>query len=251
VEINIKHAQELAIKGSKFKPFLEGQMVWLDSKNLKTTHPITKLRPKRYGPFKVTKVLSHVAYQLDLPPSWKIHNVFHTTLLSPYKETEEHGCNFLEPPPDLIDGEEEWEVERIVGMRHFGCNKKLQYRVWWKGYSKAHDTWEPTDNIHALDLVSAFHQSQETPIKLRSIKTGPPNMPSTMWSYCSPSNHSLSSDPPSQLSTSFSSPDQSPQLGKSVLPSSPSPSSHSSILDEGHNITDPPASYEELVSLAE
>jgi hypothetical protein len=46
VEINIKHAQELAIKGSKFKPFSEGQTVWLDSKNLKTTHPITKLRPK-------------------------------------------------------------------------------------------------------------------------------------------------------------------------------------------------------------
>jgi hypothetical protein len=88
----------------------------------------------------VTKALSHVAYQLDLPPSWKIHNVFHATLLSPYKETEEHGRNFPEPPPDLIDGEEEWEVERIVGMRHFGRKKTLQYRVRWKGYSEAHDT---------------------------------------------------------------------------------------------------------------
>jgi hypothetical protein len=159
VEVNIKHAQELAIKGSKFKPFLEGQTVWLDSKNLKTTHPITKLCPKRYGPFKVTKALSHVAYQLDLPPSWKIHNVFHATLLSPYKETEEHGRNFPEPPPDLIDGEEEWEVERIIGMRHFGRNKTLQYRVRWKGYSEAHDTWEPKENIHAPDRVSAFHQT--------------------------------------------------------------------------------------------
>jgi hypothetical protein len=25
-------------------------------------------------------------------------------------------------------------------MRHFGHNKKLQYRVQWKGYSEAHDT---------------------------------------------------------------------------------------------------------------
>jgi hypothetical protein len=130
VEINIKHAQELAIKGSKFKPFLEGQNIWLDSKNLKTTHPITKLCPKHYRPFKVTKVLSHVAYQLNLPPSWKIHNVFHASLLLLYKEMEEHGRNFPEPPPDLINGEEEWEVECIVGMRHFRCNKKLQYRVW-------------------------------------------------------------------------------------------------------------------------
>jgi hypothetical protein len=251
VEVNIRHAQELAIKGSKFKPFLEGQTMWLDSKNLKTTHPITKLCPKQYGPFKVTKALSHVAYQLDLPPSWKIHNVFHATLLSPYKETEEHGHNFPEPPPDLINGEEEWEVECIVGMRHFGRNKKLQYRVRWKGYSEAHNIWEPTDNIHAPNLVSAFHQSKETPIKLRSIRTGPPNMPDTMWSYRSPSNHSSSLKLPSPSSTPFQSPDQSPQLIESGLPPSPSPSSHSFILDEGHDITDPPASYEELVSLAE
>jgi hypothetical protein len=61
-------------------------------------------------------------------------------LLSPYKEMEKYGHNFPEPPPNLINGEEEWEVECIVGMRHFGHNKKLQYRVWWKGYSEAHDT---------------------------------------------------------------------------------------------------------------
>jgi hypothetical protein len=140
VEINIKHTQELAIKGSKFKPFLEGQTMWLDSKNLKTTHLITKLHPKHYGPFKVTKALSHVAYQLDLPPSWKIHNVFHALLLLPYKEMEKHGHNFPEPPPDLINREEEWKVKCIVGMRHFGHNKKLQYRVQWKGYSEAYDT---------------------------------------------------------------------------------------------------------------
>jgi hypothetical protein len=251
VEINIKHVQELAIKGSKFKPFLEGQTVWLDSKNLKTTHPITKLRPKRYGPFKVTKALSYVAYQLNLPPSWKIHNVFHATLLSPYKETEEHGRNFPEPPPDLINGEGEWEVECIVGMRHFGHNKTLQYRVWWKGYSEAHDTWEPKENVHAPDLVSTFHQSQETLIQLRSIRTEPPDTTSTMWSYRSPLNHSSSSELSSPLSTPFQSPDLSPQLVETTLPASPSPSSHSFVLDEGHDITDPPVSYEELVALAE
>jgi hypothetical protein len=249
VEINIKHAQELAIKASKFKPFLEGQAVWLDSKNLKTMHPITKLRPKRYGPFTVTKALSHVAYQLDLPPSWKIHNVFHATLLSPYKETEEHGRNFPEPPPDLIDGEEEWEVERIVDMRRFGRKKTLQYRVRWKGYSEAHDTWEPKENIHAPDLMSAFHQSLETPIQLRSIRTGPPETTSKMWSYRSPSNHSSSSGLSSPSSSPCPSPNLSPQSIEITLPA-PS-SSPPVVLDEGHDITDPPASYEELVALAE
>src|SRR5579863_7901627 len=109
VELNIKHTQELVIKQSKFKLFSEGQKVWLDSTHLKTTHPVTKLHPKQYGPFTVTKKISHVTYQVDLPPSWKIHNAFHASLLSPYRETLEHGQSFTEPPPDLIDGEQEWE----------------------------------------------------------------------------------------------------------------------------------------------
>ena len=52
-----------------------------------------------------------------VPSHWKIHNVFDAKLLHPYKETEEHGENFTEPPLDLIDGEPEWEVEQILDMR--------------------------------------------------------------------------------------------------------------------------------------
>jgi hypothetical protein len=43
--------------------------------------------------------------------------VFHASLLSPYKETEEHSANYPELPPDLIEGEEEYEVEEILGSR--------------------------------------------------------------------------------------------------------------------------------------
>jgi hypothetical protein len=136
----MKHAQDLLIKTNMFKPYALGQRVWLEATNLRTTHPTAKLQPKRYGPFTITCVISHVAYQLDLPPQWKIHNVFHAAYLSPYKEMEEHGPNFPEPPPDLIEGEKEYEVECIVNMRHFGHNKKLQYKVRWKGYSKVHNS---------------------------------------------------------------------------------------------------------------
>jgi hypothetical protein len=151
----MKHAQDL-IKTNMFKPYALGQRVWLEATNLRTTHPTAKLWPKRYGPFTITCVISHVAYQLDLPPQWKIYNVFHTAYLSPYKETEEHGPNFPEPPSDLIEGVKEYEVERIVDMRHFGRNKKLQYKVRWKGYSEAHDSWEPVDNIHTPELLEEY-----------------------------------------------------------------------------------------------
>jgi hypothetical protein len=33
--------------------------------------------------------MSPVVFKLQLPSSWKIHNVFHASLLSPYKEMEE------------------------------------------------------------------------------------------------------------------------------------------------------------------
>jgi len=38
-------------------------------------------------------------------------------LLYPYKEMEQYGKNFQEPPLDLIDGEPEWEVEKILNVR--------------------------------------------------------------------------------------------------------------------------------------
>ena len=42
------------------------------------------------------------------------HGKFHASLLTPYKETDEHGPNFLEPPPNIIDDTPEWEVETIL-----------------------------------------------------------------------------------------------------------------------------------------
>jgi hypothetical protein len=66
------------------------------------------------GPFKVIKEVSPVAYQLQLPAAWWIHNVFHVSLLSPYFETDAHGPNYSYPPLDLIDGEAEYEVEHII-----------------------------------------------------------------------------------------------------------------------------------------
>jgi hypothetical protein len=94
-----------------------GSKVWLEGANLKLTHPKAKLDAKRYGPFPITKQISPVAFQLALPPQWRIHDVFHTSLLTPYKETEEHGENFAQPPPELIEGQEEYEVEQIIGSR--------------------------------------------------------------------------------------------------------------------------------------
>jgi hypothetical protein len=61
--------------------------------------------------------------------------VFHANLITPYKEMELHGPNFTRPPPDLVDGEEEYEVEKVIDKKKMGRGHKTYYLVKWKGYS--------------------------------------------------------------------------------------------------------------------
>jgi hypothetical protein len=127
----IKEAQRLleARKGKNFKGYNMGDKVWIKGTNFKTTHPSTKLTARCHGPFTITDVISPMVYCLELLPKWKIHNVFHAQLLSPYHETQLHRPNFPEPPLDIIEGNKEWEVEEIIGERVHGVWKKTQFRV--------------------------------------------------------------------------------------------------------------------------
>jgi hypothetical protein len=115
-------------------------------------------------------VISPVVYQLELPPAWKIFNTFHTALLLPYKEMEEHGVNFSEPPPDLVNDHKEYEVENVLDTRLYGWWKKRQYLIKWKGYADAHSSWEPEENVNAPELVKEFHQWTGARARLRVLK---------------------------------------------------------------------------------
>jgi Chromo (CHRromatin Organisation MOdifier) domain len=158
-------------KETKYQPFKEGERVWLEGTHLKLPYETMKLAPRRYGPFHITSKVSDVAYRLKIPEKWKIHNVFHVSLLTPYKETEKHGPNFLEPPPDLIDGEEEWEVEEILGDWQY--RRKRQYLIQWKGYAPAHDSWVDESELHAPDLIEAYKRKNTKKIltKLAQLTT--------------------------------------------------------------------------------
>jgi len=65
---------------STITPFKKGDKVWLNYRNLKTIYH-KKIAPKCQGPFIIAKVLGPITYRLQLSASWKIHNIFHATLL--------------------------------------------------------------------------------------------------------------------------------------------------------------------------
>ena len=206
-------AQKLWGREKDHKPYVKGEQVWLEGKNLRTSHPTVKLHPKHFGPFKITEILSKMTYRLNLPPTWKIHNAFHGSLLTPYYETPECGPNYLEPPPELVDGELEYEVEEILRTWCHGKGKNLQYLVKWKGYDKSQNTWEPKENVHAPDLVKEFYSANPTAIKelrmekseghkkrktkityLRSLTMEPTSFSFTTPPLCYPSTVSMSEE---------------------------------------------------------
>ena len=120
-------------------------------------YPSRKLAPKRHGPFEIIQVLSPLTYKLRLPSTWKIHNVFHFSLLSSYRSTESYGPSFSSPPPDVIDNEEEYEVEAILS--HKGPITHRLYLTAWKGYPSSENTWEPESNLrHSPTLLKRYKQ---------------------------------------------------------------------------------------------
>src|SRR5882762_4452479 len=152
------------------RQYKEGDQVWLEGTNIRTFHPTAKLAPKRHGPFQVVKVLGLVTYQLQLPDQWQIHPVFHVDLLMPYKETVTHGVNYTRPPPDLINREEEYEVERVINSRQFGRGRQVQYLVKWKGYPDSDNQWLKWQDINAPDLITEYQK--ENPDAVTHIRRG-------------------------------------------------------------------------------
>jgi hypothetical protein len=152
-------AQQSWVKHRDMPKYKEGDLVWLEGKNLRINQPTAKLVPRRHGPFKIIQVMLTVNYRLELPMQWSIHPVFHINLLTPYKETIMHGPNFTRPAPELIDGEEEYSVEKILDSRHFGRRRRLQYLVKWEGYLDVENMWVDKDDIFADDKVREFKAS--------------------------------------------------------------------------------------------
>lgn len=146
--------------------FKEGEMVLLSTANLRNMDRAPKLVAKYYGPFKIKRVLSDVTYELDLPPTMRIHPVFHISKLKHYKQTDKFAREEKQhmPPPEVINGETLWEVDRVVKqrMRKRGNKSVLEYLVMWKGYPEWEATWEPGNKLarFAKEAIQEFNSNE-------------------------------------------------------------------------------------------
>ena len=135
-----------------------GDQVSLKTKHLQlNTLPSKKLFPQWIGPMRVHRVINPSAYMLDLPATWRIHPVFHVSLLKPYIDNGEA----VEPVPcTLIGGaDNEVQVDDILDFKPKSPKtskagkvslrqvKELSFYVKGQGLDWNADAWQPWQKL--------------------------------------------------------------------------------------------------------
>jgi len=142
-----------------FKP---GDRVYLDTSDIKTIRPSPKLSHCRLGPFEIERQVGLLAYRLKLPHRLRqLHPVFNVVKLSAAPDNPILGRKPLAPPPPIvIDREPEWEVEEILDSRWH--QRRFQFLIKWKGFSREHNSWAAASDVKALDLVAEYYRKHPT-----------------------------------------------------------------------------------------
>jgi len=104
---------------SDVEEYKVGDLVMLSTKDLKyqmVGRRTEKLTERFVGSYKVREIISLNAVKLELPSTVKIHPVVNVSRIRQYVGQIE-GQKREQLAPVIIEGEEEWEVERILNKR--------------------------------------------------------------------------------------------------------------------------------------
>ena len=132
--------------------------MYLDTSDIRTTRPSLKLSHHRLGPFEVERQVGLSAYRLKLPHGLRqLHLVFNVVKLSAALDDPIPGRKPQAPPPPIVvDGELEWEVEEVLDSRWH--RRRFQFLIKWKGFSREHNSWEVASDVKAPDLIAEYYR---------------------------------------------------------------------------------------------
>jgi len=103
-------------KRAEVDEYKVGDLVILGTKDLKyqmVGRRTEKLTERFVGPYKIKKIVSLNAVELELPSIVKIHPVVNISRIQKYIEQVE-GQRKEQPAPVIIEKEKKWEVKRIL-----------------------------------------------------------------------------------------------------------------------------------------
>jgi RNase H-like domain found in reverse transcriptase/Reverse transcriptase (RNA-dependent DNA polymerase)/Integrase zinc binding domain len=134
-----------------------GDKVWLNLKNVRTERSSKKL-DWLHAKYKVLDVPSPHTVRLDVPTG--IHPVFHVELLRPAANDPlpSQVVDDSQPPPIVVDGEPEWEIEEILAARtkRVGRGERRQVLVKWLGYAQL--SWHDLELFKDCEALDAFEK---------------------------------------------------------------------------------------------
>eukprot|EP00967_Tisochrysis_lutea_P068869 scaffold90369_cov20-Tisochrysis_lutea.AAC.1 len=164
-----RQTEKYADQNRRGAEFAEGDMVLLSTQNLTRKigeNTTTKFCPKHIGPFKISKVLSPMAYQLQLPNTMKCHNVFHISLLKRLKKISRcfphSNSNHRRHPCTLKVVKRFIIVDYIMGHEPKTAKSHedtKKYLIKWEGYPLWEATKEPAKNSYKDDPQVVQQQS--------------------------------------------------------------------------------------------